>query len=246
MTSPEAGSPPAAATKKQRKTPVREEPGFNLKYMPYIIANHCQLDPDTGKPIATKLKASVLVKIIEDKFGHPVTVGSLRASLAALEIVDSFYKPAESRKKNKESVQPEQSTELTLPGLAARVQKLEQTKTKTKAPTVGRKLRQELDEIETHLTLTLPALIQLTITSLRAQEQARRRWLLEFVNKAKAAACDVTELQAVMAKAPEDCFLELEANLSEFKQQGAAARQKRQKRLQFKDDNEADSQQEIV
>ena len=131
-----------------------------------------------------------------------------------------------------------------MPYIIEHHRQLEQTKTKT--PAVGKKLRQELDEIDTHFTLTLQALIQSTIISCRKQEAARREWLLEFTAKAKASACDVTELQVVLAKAPEDSFLELEASLSEFKQQGAAARNKRQRqqRLQFKDDSEAGSQQE--
>lgn len=212
--------------------------------MPHIIEHYCHLDPVSGKPTATKLKASVLAQIIKDKFGSAVTPGALHASLTAMNIVDSFYKPTGPRKAVEETPPEETPATMTTESLAARVQKLEQTRTKT--PAVGKKLRQELDELDTHLTLTLPALIQSTIMSLRKQEEARREWLLEFTAKAKASACDVTELQAVLAKAPEDSFLELEASLSEFKQQGAAARNKRQRQqqLQFKDDSEAGSQQE--
>ena len=240
MTLPEASNAPAPEQKKPRKKPERAEAGFNLQYMPYIIEHHRHTDPATGKPTAIKLKVSVLSQITKDKFGKAVTPGALRKSLAALNIADPFYKPAEPRKKGGETT----PATMTMESLAARVQQLEQTKTKT--PAVGKKLRQELDEIDTHFTLTLQALIQSTIISCRKQEAARREWLLEFTAKAKASACDVTELQVVLAKAPEDSFLELEASLSEFKQQGAAARNKRQRQqqLQFKDDSEAGSQQE--
>jgi len=243
MTLPEASNAPATEQKKPRKKPERPEAGFNLKYMPHIIEHHCHTDPATGKPTAIKLKVSVLAKIVKDKFGQAVTPGALRKSLAALDIADPFYKPAEPRKEGK--TPPEETPEATtLAALAARVQKLEQTKTKT--PTVGKKLRQELDEIDMMLTDTMPSLFQVVILSLRIQERTRRAWLLEFVNKAKASACDVTELQAVLAKAPEDSFLELEDSLKMFQKKGADLRQKRQRQqqLQFKDDSEAGSQQE--